>query len=91
MKKCFVMFCMMLLPVSLTTKAGTITEQEALQKAQQVMKGKTLSVAKSQSAQTRAGSTPDDSGLFFFNAEHEGGFVIVSADDRTNDKRLQTI
>lgn len=83
MKKSFAIFCMMLLPASLTTKAGTITEQEALQKAQQVMKGKTLSVAKSQSAQTRAGSTSDDSGLFFFNAEHESGFVIVSADDRT--------
>ena len=78
-----IFFLAMLLSASLTAKPGTITEQEALQKAQEVMKGKTLSIAKSQLARTRADAASDESGLFFFNAEHEGGFVIVSADDRT--------
>lgn len=41
-------------------------------------------MAKSQQSRARAnGFSTNESGLFFFNAEHEGGFVIVSADDRT--------
>ena len=84
MKQGKLFFLTMLLIASLTVKSETITEQEALLKAQQVLKGKTLSAAKSQKSQTRA-EDPSDSqpDFFFFNAEDEGGFAIVSASDRT--------
>ena len=84
MKQGKLFFLTMLLIASLTVKSETITEQKALLKAQQVLKGKTLSAAKSQKAQTRAENpSASESDFFFFNAEDEGGFVIVSASDRT--------
>lgn len=64
--------------------SGTVTQQEALQKAQQVIKGKTLTLARSQVMQARTeGASADESDFYIFNAENRGGFVIVSADDRT--------
>ena len=63
--------------------AGVVTEQQALQKAQQFMKGKKFQ-AKSQPRFSGGGTTASPS-LYIFNAEGKGGFVIVSADDRTDE------
>ncbi len=62
--------------------AGKVTEQQALQKAQQFMKGKSFSVVNPQ-ATSRSGETVYTDAFYIFNAENKGGFVIVSADDRT--------
>jgi len=61
--------------------AGPVSEQQALQKARQFMQGKNLSMTQrtSQAGLDHAGVTP----FYVFNAEKNGGFVIVSADDRT--------
>lgn len=61
--------------------AGTVTEQQALQKARQFMQGKNFSMTQrtSEAGLNHAGITP----FYVFNAEKNGGFVIVSADDRT--------
>ena len=61
--------------------AEKVTEQQALQKAMQFMKCKNFSVAPRKS-HTR-GSSEDDKAFFIFNVENNGGFVIVSGDDRT--------
>ena len=65
-----------------SVNAGKVTEQQALQKAQQFMKGKKLT-----SANTKALSRSDQpeamDAFYIFNAENKGGFVIVSGDDRT--------
>ena len=64
-----------------SVNAGKVTEQQALQKAQQFMKGKKLT-----SANTKALSRSDQpeamDAFYIFNAENKGGFVIVSGDDR---------
>ena len=60
--------------------AGKVTEQEALQKAQQFMQGKTFQKKSLRRAQQNASM---DGAFYIFNAESNGGFVIVSADDRT--------
>lgn len=74
---------MLFLMCSSIVKSGTITQQEALRKARLVMKGKTLSLAKSQQAPARVESALAETDFYIFNADNKGGFVIVSADDRT--------
>lgn len=69
--------------VSAIMFADHVTEQQALQKAQQFMKGKNLSAA-STKAFSRGGSKEADA-FYIFNAENNGGFVIVSGDDRTTE------
>ena len=64
--------------VSLIAFAGEVTEQEALQKAQQFMKGKQFKQKNLRRAAALGGKS-----FYVFNAEQNGGFVIVSADDRT--------
>ncbi len=64
--------------VSLISFAGEVTEQEALQKAQQFMKGKHFTQKNLRRAAAIGGKS-----FYVFNAEKNGGFVIVSADDRT--------
>ena len=61
--------------------AGPVSEQQALQKARQFMQGKNLSMTQqtSQAGLDCDGITP----FYVFNAEKNGGFVIVSGDDRT--------
>ena len=61
--------------------AGPVSEQQALQKARQFMPGKSLSMTQktSQAGFDYDGITP----FYVFNAEKNGGFVIVSGDDRT--------
>ena len=65
--------------ISLITFAGEVTEEEALQKAQQFMKGKQFK----QRNLRRAASTTGNNSYYVFNAENYDGFVIVSGDDRT--------
>ena len=62
--------------------AGKVTEQQALQKAKQFLKGKSLSVVNPKAA-SRSGESAYADAFYIFNAENKGGFVIVSADDRT--------
>ena len=64
---------------ALTLSAGEVSEQEALQKARQFMLGRTFQ----QKQLRRAPSTIGEGAFYVFNADNEGGFVIVSADDRT--------
>lgn len=60
--------------------AGKVTEQEALQKAQQFMQGKSF---QKKNLRRAPQNTEADGAFYIFNAEDNGGFVIVSADDRT--------
>ena len=64
---------------SLSVSANDVSEQEALQKARQFMQGRTFQ----QKQLRRAPSTIGEGAFYVFNADNEGGFVIVSADDRT--------
>ena len=61
--------------------AGKVTEQQALQKAQQLLGGKSVVAVESHKTLTR--SLGDAPAFYIFNARDNEGFVIVSADDRT--------
>ncbi len=76
MKKIY--FFIITLLVSLTMNAGEVTEQQALQKAQQFMKGKQFK----QVNLRRATAITEGNAFYVFNVENNGGFVIVSGDDR---------
>ncbi len=76
MKRLLVSFFTVL--VSIAILAGNVTEQQALTIARQFMQGKTF-----QQKQVRRAATVGDNQFYVFNAENKGGFVIVSADDRT--------
>lgn len=64
--------------ISLMSFAGEVTEEQALQKAKQFMQGRQFK----QQNLRRAASTVCNA-YYVFNAENDGGFVIVSGDDRT--------
>lgn len=67
--------------VSMTLTAGNVTEQEALRKAQQFLQGRSFqqkNLRRSATANTFA-----QDAFYVFNADGNQGFVIVSADDRT--------
>ena len=66
--------------ISLTVSAKEVTEQQALLKAQRFMQGKQLRTRNLH----RAASAKSNS-YYVFNAESNGGFVIVSGDDRTEE------
>ena len=66
-----------------SVNAGKVTEQQALQKAQQFMKGKSLVALKLDKALTRSDASDGIPAFYIFNAKEGEGFVIVSADDRT--------
>lgn len=78
MKKIY--FFLIALFVSLTMNAGEVTEAEALQKAQQFMKGKQFKQTNLRRAASTAGNP-----YYVFNAENKSGFVIVAGDDRMPD------
>lgn len=81
MKKFLCLFVSLFIPAIMF--AGHVTEQQALQKAQRFMKGKKLSAA-STKAFSR-GEPKDADAFYIFNAENNGGFVIISGDDRIDD------
>ena len=65
---------------SMVLTAGNVTEEQALQKACQFMKDRQFSVSSSRRA---AAPSFADGAFYVFNADDRQGFVIVSADDRT--------
>ena len=71
-----------MLVISIAMSAAEVTEQEALQRARQFMTGKRFS----QSVARRAPGFTNTDGtapFYVFNADGQGGFVIISGDDRT--------
>lgn len=71
-------FVVTTLLVTMVSFAGEVTEEQALQKAQRFMQGRQFK----QQNLRRAASTVGNA-YYVFNAENDGGFVIVSGDDRT--------
>ncbi len=80
MKKLTLLFISLF--ASLTIFAGEVTEAEALQKAQNFMKGKKFKQRNLRRAPSKEG---EKNAFYVFNAENNGGFVIVSGDDRTKE------
>ena len=70
--------------LALTVGAERINEQQALEKAQQFMQGKVLNTAQQPRHVRRAMASSELQNLYIFNVEDNGGFVIVSGDDRTD-------
>ena len=70
---CLCLFC------SMAMLAGEITEEQALQKAREVLKGKQLE--RQQVARTRGESKAAPS-YYVFNAEANGGFAVIAANDQ---------
>jgi len=64
---------------SMAMLAGEITEEQAQQKAQQVLKGKQL--VRQQVARSR-GESSAPSAYYVFNAEANGGFAVIAANDQ---------
>ena len=79
MKKTILSFALSF--VSLLVCAGNVTEQEALRKAQQFMQGRSFQQKNLRRAATA--NTFAQDAFYVFNADGNQGFVIVSADDRT--------
>ena len=69
---------------SVAIYAGHISEQEALQKARQFMHDKQFATTGVDNTRRAASASQPEtnSGYYIFNAKNNGGFVIVSADDR---------
>ena len=77
MKK--LLLTLLTLMVSVAMNAERVSKQEALMKARQFMPGKQFGEAKAFSRSTK----PNEGEPFYiFNAENNGGFVIVSGDSR---------
>lgn len=69
---------------ALTASAERINEQQALEKARQFMQGKVLNAPQKARNVRRAQASSELQDLYIFNVENDGGFVIVSGDDRTD-------
>lgn len=82
MRKTTLLFLMML---ALGVSAQPISEQEALQKAQQFLQGKNIVSPVSQGQLRRATTAHPYQHLYMFNVENNGGFVIVSGDSRARE------
>lgn len=68
--------------VAVAVNAGQVSKQQALLKAQQFMPGKQFGEARSYA---RGTNISEEEPFYVFNADNNGGFVIVSADDRTTE------
>jgi len=68
--------------IGLSAQAENITEQEALQKAQQFMQNKRFSKNSVFRARSKDATK---SAYYIFNAENRDGFVIVAGDNRMKD------
>ena len=71
-------FLLMCLFSSMMMQAGEITEAQALQKAQQILKGRLLVKER---ARTR-GAEATSPAYYVFNAEANGGFAIIASNDQ---------
>ena len=69
---------------AVAVNAGQVSKQQALLKAQQFMPGKHFVDGKSV-ASARGEASDRQDAFYVFNADNNGGFVIVSADDRTTE------
>lgn len=74
-----ILLCMMTCQV---LQAGRVTEAQARQKAQQFLSGKLLKEV-SAARLKRGAKTTDPQPFYVFNVADNGGYVIVSGDDRT--------
>lgn len=82
MRRLFFLLCSVL--ACLSTGAENISKSEALKKAQRFMPGKHFVESKSV-ASSRAQTSGKPDAFYVFNADNNGGFVIVSGDDRTTE------
>lgn len=64
----------------LSMQAGVVTEAQALQKAQKLMKGKQLTQVQDRSMARGASATAP--AYYVFNAEKNGGFVVIAGNDQ---------
>ena len=71
--------------ICMIANAGEVTEQQALQKAINFMQGKPLSSSKPKRLHRAPSQNAKCNAYYVFNAEDNGGFVIVSGDDRTEE------
>lgn len=78
MKK--VLLTLLTIMVTMAVNAEKVSKQEALQKAQQFMPDKQFRETK---AFVRGDRDESNSPFYVFNVESDGGYVIVSGDDRT--------
>ena len=65
------------------TMAAPVTMQQALQKARQQIRGKQLTLVETPTLTAHAPSAGKPSPYYIFNAEGNGGYVIISGDDLT--------
>lgn len=72
-------FC---LTAFLTGYAEKVTEQQALEKAQQFMLGKSFMLPPKARQLKGQSQVADNNAFYIFNVEDNGGFVIVAGDDR---------
>ena len=74
--------------VYMGTTAQNVTEQQALATAQQFLQGKTFETTTSPRRAAKVADTVAERGYYVFNVENNGGYVIVSADERTEQPVL---
>ena len=77
-----------LLLISIGAFAQQVSESDALQKAQAFMQGKIEAAGGSRRAprkMQRVAKAVENDAFYIFNAEDNGGFVIVSGDERTDE------
>ena len=77
-------FILISLMLTMAVMAEGIDRNAALLKAQKFMPGKDFTVGKAP-AKARAKAPQKSDAYYVFNAKDNGGFVIVSGDDRTED------
>ena len=80
MKK--VLLTLLAFMATVAMNAERVSKQQALQKAQQFMPGKQFGEARSFA---RSAGSSEGEPFYVFNADDNGGFVIVSGDDRTTE------
>lgn len=68
---------------AMASYADKVTEQQALQKAQRFFKDKQIVSKSLTRSMTRGDQSASQEDFYVFNAEKNGGFVIISGDDRT--------
>jgi hypothetical protein len=85
MKRRKLQFLLLCLIISLSGYAEKVTQEQALQKAQRFMQDKSFTQHQKSRGLKRTPQAADFNAFYIFNVENNGGFVIVSGDDRTKD------
>lgn len=86
MKQKSLLLVVLALLTNISTSAQHVTEEQALQKAQAFLSKKTTGSRYNAPGQVRRLSKATQNDAFYiFNAEKNGGFVIVSGDERTEE------